>query len=117
MSSKRKKELTVVSKQKKGVYYYLKKLYEHVTFYNSMAPFPIYDTEYVEKINSKIKKMGHLKDKYDELPVYFCKHCKSLHIELDDKQNNVCHRCGSVNEVDVLPNIESYTKKYGKIWE
>ena len=51
------------------------------------------------------------------LPVYFCEHCKSLHIEVDEKGNDICGRCGAVNEVKMTKNIESYNKKYGDIWD
>lgn len=101
----------------KGTTYHLERLYKHVVYYNNLAPFPIYDTEYVKAINKKIEEMKVLKEECDKLPVYFCTHCKSLHIEIDEKQNNICHRCGSVNEVAMLPNIKEYNDRYGNIWE
>lgn len=114
MNLKKKKELMGVFK---GVIYHLTNLYKHTVHYNELAPFPVYDTEYVSNIKKKIEEMKALKEECDKLPVYFCTHCKSLHIEVDEKQNNICHRCGSVNEVAKLPNIEAYNKKYGNIWE
>lgn len=92
-------------------------LYEHVSYYNEMAPFPIYDTDYVKLLKKTIDEMVDNNKEYNELPVYYCKHCKSLHIEVDESNNDICHRCGSVNEIDSLPNIEAYNLKYGKIWE
>ena len=101
----------------KRVLYHLKELHKHLVFYNTMAPFPIYDTEYVNNVGKTIKKMKKEKVNYDELPVYFCKHCKSLYIETDSDNNEICNRCGAVNEVDVLPSIKDYDKKYGEIWK
>jgi len=95
----------------------LERMYEHVTYYNNMSPFPIYDTEYVNDLKELIEKMKETKEEYNDLPVYFCTHCKSLHIEVDEQNNDICHRCGAVNEIAKLANIEEYNNKYSKIWE
>lgn len=87
----------------------LKKWLEHLEYYNKMAPFPVYDTEYVENIRLKINKMeNNNKINYDDEPVEACKYCKSLHIETDDLDNNVCMKCGSVNELIKFDNINLY---------
>jgi CTP:phosphocholine cytidylyltransferase-like protein len=85
-----------------------------------MAPFPVYDTEYVEDVENKIKEIEMNKEDYDKLPVVACKYCKSLHIVTDELDNNVCFRCGSVNEFQEFENIYKYEEfvhgknKYGK---
>ena len=89
---------------------HLTKLWEHMSYYNSMAPFPVYDTEYVEAIRKEIKKMKESKFDYDELPVAACKYCNSLHIEVDDVDNDICMRCGSVNEIEIYKNIKEYNE-------
>lgn len=116
MSTKNKKRSTEVFNGKKEIRKQLQKLLEHCDFYNSMAPFPVYDTEYVEGIRLKIKEMAQSKEDYNKEPVTFCRHCKSLFIEIDEKDNDVCGRCGAVNEINIL-DIKEYTKKYGNIWD
>lgn len=89
----------------------LKKLLEHLEYYNRMAPFPVYDTEYVDNVRLKIKKMEeNNKTNYDDEPVVACKYCKSLHIETDELDNDVCMKCGSVNELQTFSNIYEYQK-------
>lgn len=51
------------------------------------------------------------KQEYDELSVVACKHCKSLHIENDDLENDICMRCGSVNDIEIYNNIDQYLEK------
>lgn len=89
----------------------LKSLLEHLEYYNKLAPFPIYDTEYVECIKNKIKIMeDNNKINYDDEEVVACKYCKSLHIETDELDNDVCMKCGSVNELQTFKNIFEYKK-------
>lgn len=81
-------------------------------YYNNMAPFPIYDTSYVADVKQLIIKMEH-EDKtneYDELPVVACKYCKSLNIQIDDEENDICWRCGSTNELITFNTIHDYNK-------
>ncbi len=86
-------------------------LWKFMSYHNVMAPFPPYDTEYVEELKSKILDMQEdEKTNYDELPVAACKYCNSLHIEVDDLNNDICMRCGSINEVEIHNNIEEYLK-------
>lgn len=88
---------------------YLKKQLDHLQYYNKLAPFPIYDTEYVEEVKNEIMKLeDENKIDYDNEPVVACKYCKSLHIISDDINNNICMRCGSVNELREFPNIYKY---------
>lgn len=94
---------------------YLKALLEHLQYYNNMAPFPVYDTEYVEEVRNKIKEMEEKNNEYDELPVVACRHCKSLHVISDELDNSICMRCGSVNELQEFENIYKYKEfKDGK---
>ncbi len=87
---------------------YLKQLLKHLQYYNDMAPFPVYDTEYVEEVKTKIKEMEEKSNEYDELPVVACRHCKSLHVVSDELDNSICMRCGSVNELQEFENIYKY---------
>ena len=89
----------------------LNQMLDHLEYYNSLAPFPIYDTGYIEDVKTKIQNMLNEKLNYDELPVVACKHCKSLHIQNDDVQNDVCMRCGATNEIIIYPNIDSYLNR------
>ena len=78
-------------------------------YYNSMAPFPVFDTDYVKDVENKLIEIMNDKIKdYDDEPVVACRHCKSLHIVTDDIDNNVCMRCGSVNELRTFDNIYQY---------
>jgi len=87
----------------------LRKLYKHLTYYNWLAPFPVYDTDYVKDVDNKIKEiMENNKKDYDEESVVACKYCKSLHIETDELENDVCMKCGSVNELISFKNIYEY---------
>jgi uncharacterized paraquat-inducible protein A len=88
---------------------YLKKYLKHMKYYNSMAPFPVFDTSYVNDVENKlIEIMSDKTKEYDDEPVVACRHCKSLHIVSDDVDNNVCMRCGSVNELKEFENIYQY---------
>jgi Mn-dependent DtxR family transcriptional regulator len=89
---------------------FLKKLLKHLEYYNKMSPFPVYDTDYVKDVKNKINEMNESKKDYDELPVVACKYCKSLHIVSDELENDICMRCGSVNELKEFKNIHEYEK-------
>jgi len=76
-----------------------------------MAPFPVYDTEYVEEVKNTIMKLeNENKIDYNDEPVVACKYCKSLHIVIDEVDNNICMRCGSVNELKEFKNIYDYNQ-------
>lgn len=92
----------------------LREMYKHCEFYNSMAPFPVYDTDYVKDIKQIINKMEKAKEDYDSLPVAACRHCKSLHIVSDELENDVCARCGSKNDIEIYTNIDFYLKNKAK---
>lgn len=101
--------------ESKKVTEYLIALSKHLHYYNVLSPFPVFDTEYIRDLDDKIReiKSNKLKD-YDKEPVVACKHCNSLHIVVDDIDNNVCFRCGSVNDLRDFKNIyeySEYTKK------
>ena len=75
----------------------LKKLLEHLQYYNKMAPFPAYDTDYVNDVKNRIMELeNETQTNYDNEPVVACKYCKSLHIVTDEVDNDICMRCGSV---------------------
>ena len=88
---------------------YLKKLLEHLQYYNKLAPFPVYDTDYVNDVKNRIMELeNETKTNYDNEPVVACKYCKSLHIVTDEVDNDICMRCGSVNELKEFKNIHEY---------
>ena len=88
---------------------YLREHLDHLLYYNKMAPFPVYDTEYVEEVKNTIMKLeNENKIDYNDAPVVACKYCKSLHIVIDEVDNNICMRCGSVNELKEFKNIHEY---------
>lgn len=80
-------------------------------YYNNLAPFPPYDTDYVNDIRNKIKEIMSDKTKeYDNEPVVACKFCKSLHIVSDELENDICFKCGAVNQLVTFDNIHEYKK-------
>ena len=88
---------------------YLREHLDHLLYYNKMAPFPVYDTEYVEEVKNIIMKLeNENKIDYNDEPVVACKYCKSLHIVIVEVDNNICMRCGSVNELKEFKNIHEY---------
>jgi hypothetical protein len=80
-----------------------------------MAPFPVYDTDLVQDLKDYIKMAEKKKSIYDELPVACCKHCLDLFVIEDDAGNDICGRCGSVNEIRIFNNIEEYLGEREKI--
>ena len=94
----------------------LNKLYKHVEYWNKMAPFPPFCTEWQQNIRDKINDIKMNKDNdYDKEPVFACKHCGTLVVpnqyEVDDDGNEICQRCNSVNEVKEYSNIFEYNKE------
>lgn len=88
---------------------HLRLMLSHVMYYNKMAPFPPYDTEWVEDLKNIIKQMEeNIKHDYDSDPVVACKYCNSLHIVSDKWDNSHCMRCGSINELEEFENIRKY---------
>lgn len=86
-------------------------LLNHLQYYNKLAPFNIYDSDYVSDVENKLKDiMENNKYDYDEDPVEACRHCKSLHIKNDELDNGICFKCGSVNELITFSNIKEYIK-------
>ena len=86
-------------------------LLNHLQYYNKLAPFNIYDSDYVSDVENKLKDiMENNKYDYDEDPVEACRHCKSLHIKNDELDNGICFKCGSVNELTTFLNIKEYIK-------
>lgn len=87
---------------------YFEKRLQIMEHYNLYSPFPVYDTEYVEEIRKYIKEMEEHTKEYDELPVVACRYCKSLYILNDALENDLCGRCGSINETEVFDSIDEY---------
>ena len=89
----------------------LKSLLVHLKYFDNLAPFPVYGSEYIEDVENKLREVMENKDKnYDDEPVVACRFCKSLHIVSDEVDNNVCMRCGSINELQEFFNIDEYLK-------
>lgn len=89
----------------------LKNLLKDSKYYNSMAPFPVFDTDWIKDIENKIKMIKEDEEiNYDDLPVVACRYCKSLHIITDEDLNDICFRCGSKNELLEFENIYEYEK-------
>lgn len=101
-------------KENKLTVLYLNKLLDHLKYHNKMAPFPVYDTDYVKDVENRLNSVKMSKEDYDELPVEACKYCKSLHIVSDEVDNNICMRCGSVNELIEFKNVYDYQKYLNK---
>jgi len=78
-------------------------------YYNEMSPFPVYDTEYIKIMRNKLKEMRE-NEEYDKLPVVACKYCHSLHILTDESENDVCMKCGSINDIIIYDNIYEHEK-------
>jgi len=89
-----------------------KLLLEWVEYYNNMAPFPIYDTEYVEMIRNRIDNIEQkMKQKdYDLEPVVACAICDDLFLGVDELDNTICMRCGSINEERIFKTIYEYNE-------
>ena len=69
----------------------------------------ITDLKSVEEVKNIIMKLeNENKIDYNDEPVVACKYCKSLHIVIDEVDNNICMRCGSVNELKEFKNIHEY---------
>ena len=93
----------------------LNKLYKHVEYYNKMAPFPPFCTEWQQNIRDKINEIKMEKKDYDKETVFACKHCGTLVVpnqyEVDDDGNEICQRCNSINDVKEYSNIFEYNKE------
>jgi|TARA_R110000822_G_scaffold152112_8_gene291362 tRNA(Ile)-lysidine synthase TilS/MesJ len=87
---------------------YLKELLSYLEYHNRMAPFPMYDTEYVATIREQLEQMEKEGVNYDELPTAACRHCDSLGLKVDELDNDICIRCGSINEINIFPDYYSY---------
>lgn len=90
---------------------FLREKIKYYEYYNNMAPFPIFSTEMVLDYKNKLNEIiMNKKENYDEEPVVACKFCKSLHIISDELENDVCFKCGSVNQLVEFKDIHEYKK-------
>lgn len=77
---------------------------------NSLSPFPIIDTEHIERLSNKLKDNNI---DYDDEPVSCCSHCKSLYLITDDDDNDFCVLCkNSLNEIETHRTIFHYLNTY-----
>lgn len=95
---------------------HLEKIHKHMSYYNRMSPFPIYDTDYVKEVE---KLASMTTEEYDNEPVVACTVCNNLHITIEEVEDgepvDVCNRCFSVGEIQEFKNIyeyNEYLKKY-----
>jgi hypothetical protein len=89
----------------------VKALLKHLEYSNQMAPFPVFDTEYVSDVRNYLRQMEQSDKHYDDEPVVACKYCKNLYIVVDDEDNDICMKCNSVNELKTYENIGEYLKE------
>lgn len=87
---------------------YLQETLEYLEYCNNMSPFPVYDTEYLEMIRKDLKRLKHKNNIYDDAPVTACKYCNNLFIVVDEVENDVCMRCGALNELIIYQDIFEY---------
>lgn len=99
-------------------------------YYNSLSPFPIYDTEIINDL--KIYLMISKKENYNNVPISYCKTCLSIALkdvtfprsdnsEPKDSQQpealvGYCIPCGNTDivEAHVEEWEEMYAEKYGE---
>lgn len=94
---------------------FLKELLSYLEYCNEMSPFPVYDTEYVKEVRNKLDLMQESrKEDYDGLPVAACKYCNDLFIIPDELENDICMRCGAVNEITIYKDIFEWLKMVNK---
>jgi len=86
----------------------LKETLAHMEYYNFLAPFPVFDTENVSNLKDYIKIMERSSTEYDNLPTACCRHCLDLGMMVDEFDNDICVRCGSVNELLVFDTYAEY---------
>ncbi len=80
-----------------------------------MAPFPVFDTEYVDYTKNLLKEKMEKEQKenidYDSLPVVACAGCGNIATEVDEHGNDVCYKCGEINNIKVYNNIHEYIEE------
>ena len=88
-------------------------------YYNSLAPFPVYDTEILNDFKTLLKM------NYENEPVTFCKTCLSLKIKMvplkksdgsDGKPIDYCAVCSNteLETVQLSEWEELYFERYGE---
>lgn len=92
---------------------YLEELLDYLEYYNRMAPFPVYDTEYVDAVKKGLETMKENHNEYDDAPVTACAMCNNLFIVVDEVENDVCMRCGTLNELKIYKDIFEYLDAIG----
>ena len=68
-------------------------------YYNSLAPFPVFDTEVIEDMKKK-NRMVTRKDDYNNVPVSYCKTCLSIsikNIKSPELAEGYCASCGNTD--------------------
>ncbi len=92
----------------------MEKLYNYFKKVNKFSPFPIIDSEILQRIDNKIKTNSF---DYDDEPVVCCAHCKNLALITDDDDNDICPLCkNSLNETETHRTIFHYLNKYKGRW-
>ncbi len=85
---------------------------------NSMAPFPIYDTEIINDLKIR-EEMISRKQNFNNVPVTYCTTCLSLKVKdvvVDHKKVNCCMDCGNTPtaETHIEEWQDLYKERYGE---
>lgn len=84
-------------------------------YYNSVSPFPVYDTEVIKDMK-KLDKLAKKND-YNDVPVTYCKTCLSLRLKIiDEPKVCYCGDCGNTEfgEETITKWEFLYEEKYGE---
>ena len=95
--------------------------------YNLLCPFPYYDTEIINDLKIREKMISKLAD-YNNVPVFYCKTCLSIHLKevtFEGKKNPItgedhkvryCVPCGNTETASthITEWEDFYEEKYGE---
>lgn len=56
-----------------------------------------------------------MNNEYNKEPVECCNRCKNLYL-IEEDEKVYCTKCGDINNIEIVNNIEDYIDKYGLIW-
>lgn len=61
-------------------------------------------------------KEEQLKSLYNDEPVYYCKSCLSLYIEILDEDDSLCRECNrtDIGQTDIFTWRDMWKEKYGE---
>lgn len=92
-------------------------------YHNSMAPFPVYDTDII----NDMKKLSEIvkKQEFNNEPICYCKNCLSIQIKRvnfekgsngEERNVDYCVSCGNteIEKAHVSEWEDMYEEKYGE---